>query len=250
MRNPDGLSLFRRDLFEERGNCFLYGCVTLVILGLLGGLVAFLGLRYAMQQAREKYTEEVPIELPTVDMAQGDVDALVSRVDAYAKDLRDGKPLEPMTLSEDDLNALLQHHPDLKATYGDHMYVTLGDNTITAQMSLPLDWLPLFRNRFFNGTATFDVGFISGRPQIYLNSASVKGEEVPLEQVRELRRTNFGDEWSNDADARSLMDKVDTISVTKDGVTITPANKPGAEAAPVETTPTDLPQEDAPAEAA
>lgn len=241
------LSRFHRDLAEERGNCFLYGCVTLVILALLGGLVVFLTLRYAMQRAKEKYTEAAPIELPTVNMPQADIDALIQRVDQYAKDLRDGKPLEPITLTETDLNALLQNHPDLKEEYGDHMYLTLGDNTITAQMSIALDWLPLFRNRYFNGTATFDVGFTGGRPQIYLNAASVKGEEVPLSQVRELRGENFGDAWSDDPDARSLMRRIDTIVVKKEGITITPSNTD----LPVEPIPSEREsQETAPAEAA
>ncbi len=236
MRTRHILSSFRRDLREERGNCFLYGCVTLVVLALLGGLVVFLTLRYAMQQAKEKYTEAAPIELPTVNMPQAEIDALIQRVDQYAKDLREGTSLEPITLTETDLNALLQNHPDLKEDYGDRMYLTLGDNTITAQMSIALDWLPLFRSRFFNGTATFDVGFAGGRPQIYLNSASVKGEDVPLSQVQELRRENFGDAWSDDPDARSLMERIDTIAVTKDGITITPSES-AAPAAPADAVP-------------
>jgi hypothetical protein len=245
MQNRSLLTLFHRDVREQRGNCFLYGCVTLVILALLGGLVVFLTLRYAMQQMRDKYTEEAPIELPTVDMAQNDIDALIERVDAYAKKLRDGEAQESITLTEADINALLQNHPDLKEIYGDHMYVTLGDSAITAQMSLPLDWLPMFRDRYFNGTATFDVGFVGGRPQIYLSAASVKGESVPLQEVPDLRKTNFGQDWEDDPDARSLMDKVDTIEVTEDGITITPRKTSGEQDAPDEAA-----EAEAPAEAA
>jgi len=233
MSNRRTAALFRRDLRDERGNCFLYGCVTLVILGLLGAVVMFLMLRYGMQQIRDRFTEETPVELPTVDMPRADIDALVARVDAYAKDLRAGNPLPPLTLSQDDLNALLQNHPDLKNGFGDIMYVTLGDSTVSTQMSFPLDRLPfpvpMMRTRYFNGTATFDVGFIGSRAQVYLSSASVKGEDVPSEQIGEMRGTNFAEDWADDPDARSLMDRVDTIAVTTVGITITPKNKAGAD---------------------
>ncbi len=236
MRRSELLPRMRRALADERGNCFLYGCVTVVVICLLGGLVAFLSLRYMMSQVREKYTAPAAVELPTVEMAQADIDALVTRVDAYADDLRADKPLEPIKLTEAEINALLQNHPDLKDTYGDHMYVTLGEGTVTAQMSLPLDWLPLFRERYFNGTATFDVGFLDGRFQIYLNSASVKGEDVPTQQIRQLRGENLGETWDDDPDARELMRKIDTISIAKDGVTITPkAPASGTGVPPAET---------------
>ena len=226
MSNKLPSTRIRRALADERGNCFLYGCVTAVILCLLGGLAVFLFLRYQMQQAREKYTADAPIELPTVEMEQAGIDALVERVDKYADDLRGDAPLEPITLTEPEINALLQNHPDLKETYGDHLYVTLGENAITTQISLPLDWLPLFRERYFNGIATFDVAFNNGRFQIYLDTASVKGEDVPNELLRELRRENFGDMWEDDADARALTRKIDSIVITKDGVTITPNTAP------------------------
>jgi hypothetical protein len=218
----------RRLIRDERGNCFLYGCVTLVILALLGGLIVFLSIRYVARELREKYTEEAPVELPTVDLPQSEIDALVERINQYAEDLRDGKPLEPITVTQDDINALLQNHPDLKEMYGDHMYVTLGDSKITAQMSLPLEWLPLFRNRYFNGTATFDVGFLGGKFQIYLDTASVKGEDVPRDQLRPYRRENFGDVWEENQDARSLIDKIESVTVKESGVTVVPVNKASA----------------------
>ena len=222
MSNRPLSTKIRHALADERGNCFLYGCVTVVILCLLGGLVAFLTLRYAMQQVREKFTAEAPIELPTVQMDQTAINSLIERVDKYADDLRGDDALEPITLTEPEINALLQNHPDLKETYGDHVYLTLAENAVTAQMSLPLDWLPLFRERYFNGTATFDVAFSNGRFQIYLDSASVKGEDVPSEQLREFRRENFGDMWEDDPDARELIREIETVSISQEGVTITP----------------------------
>lgn len=213
------------DLREDRGNCFLYGCVTLVILALLGGLVAFLTFRYAIQQIRENYTEAEPVALPTVDMPQDRIDSLIERVDQYVADLRAGDDLAPITLTEQEINALLQNHPDLKETFGDHMYVTLTDDgTVKAQMSLPLDWFPMMGGRYFNGDATFEVGLENGRFTVFLESASVKGEEVPQQQIQQIRNTNLAEDWYNDPETRELIESVQSLEFEDNAVTVIPKN--------------------------
>ncbi len=215
-------------LRENRGNCFLYGCVTLVILALLGGLVAFLTFRYAIQQLREKYTESEPVELPTVDMPQDRIDSLIDRVDQYVEDLRAGKELAPITLTESEINALLQNHADLKEAFGDHMYLTLTDDgTVKAEMSLPLDWFPMMGGRFFNGNATFDVGLDNGRFTVFLESASVEGEEVPQQQLQQIRNTNLAEDWYDDPEARELIESIQSIEFKDNAVTVTPVNRAG-----------------------
>src|SRR5262245_4398703 len=93
MHSNAPLRTFKQRIWEERGNCFLYGCVTVVILCLIGGLIAFLVARNFFGKIREKYTETAPIELPTVEMSAEQIDALIKRVDQYAVDLRAGKPV-------------------------------------------------------------------------------------------------------------------------------------------------------------
>jgi hypothetical protein len=247
MRDNMTLQAITRKLREDAGNCFLYGCVTLVVLGILAGLASFLVVRNFAREMREKYTEAAPAELPTADLPAAATEALIARVDEYFKKLRAGEPLGTLTLTENEVNALLQNHPDLKEDFGNLVYLTLGTGTATGQMSVPLDWLPMFSGRYFNGTATFDFEVSGGRVELYLTGATVKGEPVPEQFIVAFRSENMAADWMrNDADARTLMEKIDTVKIDSGTVVITPVNvfdqtlvpipdnAPGAETAPAE----------------
>lgn len=242
-----------RKFREESGNCFLYGCVTLVILGILGGLISFIVFRNFARQVRDKYTEITAATLPTSGLSATDAQALIARVDDYTAKLRAGEPLGTLTLTQDELNALLQNHPDVKEDFGDKVYFTLGDSDATGQMSISLDWLPMFSGRYFNGTATFEFEVSGGRVELYLTGATVKGEPVPDEFIVTVRSENLAADWlRNDPDARALVDKIDTIKIQAGTVVITPKNLVEPVLAPIGDTPaeTPAPSEDAPAEAA
>jgi len=208
-------------LREERGNCFLYGCVTLVLLGLLGGLVAFLVLRYQIQQIREEYTAAEPVELPTAELPEDRTDALIARADRFAEALRNDEPTEPLTLTEAETNALLQRHPELRNFYGESFYVVFNDNnTVTAQTSVSLDWLPGFAGRYFNGEITTDVSVEDGRLEIFLQEAVVKGEPVPDQLMAEFRRRNLAQDI--DRDTQALVDKIQSLTIEAGALTIVP----------------------------
>ncbi len=238
---------------EERGNCFLYGCVTLVILGLLGGLIAFIVGRNFVREIREKYTESTAIELPTIDMPADQIQALITRVDTYAADLRADKPLPSLTLSEAEVNALLQNHPDLKDIYGGLMYLSLEEGGVTGKMSVALDWFPGMNGRYFNGSASFDVSFDNDDADIHLKSATVKGEEVPEEYLVQMRSEDFADHWDHNPDARTLVRKIESVKIEKGSITFVPKvtteslvplpTEPATEPAPAEATPETAPTE-------
>lgn len=214
-----------RKLREERGNCFLYGCVTIVVLAILGGLISFLVFRSFARQVREKYTEPTAAALPTADLPAADTQALIVRVDDYVKKLRAGEALGTLVLTQNEVNALLQNHPDLKEDFGSIVYLTLGDDNVTGQMSIPLDWLPMMSGRYFNGSATFDVEVKNGRAEVYLSGATVKGEVVPEQYIVGVRSENLATEWQNKHnDAHTLLEKIESVKVESGTVIITPVN--------------------------
>lgn len=214
-----------RKLREESGNCFLYGCVTLVVLTILGGLIAFLVARNFASQVREKYTEPTAAALPTSSLPAGEIQTLITRVDEYVAKLRAGDPLGTLTLTQDEVNALLQNHPDLKEDFGSIVYLTLGDGSATGQMSLPLDWLPMFGGRYFNGSATFDFEVSRGRPELYITGATVKGEEVPEQYMVGFGSENLAQTWQRDhEDVRTLLENIESVVIVSSTVVITPKN--------------------------
>jgi len=246
MTNTHPLCTFLPRIREERGNCFLYGCVTLVVLALLGGLIAFIVGRNFVREVREKYTETAPIALPTIDMAADQVQALITRVDTYAADLRADKPLPSLTLSEQEVNALLQNHPDLKEIYGGLLYLTLQDGGVSAQLSVALDWFPGFRGRYFNGSADFEVTLQNDDPDIYIKSAIFKGEAVPEQYLTQVRMQDFADHWDHDPDARTLLRKIESAKIEKGSITFVPKNKIESAPTPATPAPTDSQQTPAP----
>lgn len=246
MHTDTKLQAITRRIREERGNCFLYGCVTLVILAILGGLISFLVVRNFARQVREKYTEPTAATLPTADLSPEATQALIARVDDYVHKLRAGEPLGTLTLTEDEVNALLQNHPDLKEDFGSIVYLTLGDGSATGQMSVPLDWLPMFGGRYFNGSATFDFEVNRGRVELYITGATVKGEPVPDEFMVGVRSENLATDWQrNNQDGRTLLEKLDSVKIESGKIVLTPANL--ATLVPIENEPTVEPEaEDAP----
>ena len=58
---------------KPRRGCFFYGCLSSVVLLLilLGGLL--IGLHY-VKQLVNRYTDTKPMELPTVQMSQAEID--------------------------------------------------------------------------------------------------------------------------------------------------------------------------------
>ena len=249
MHNTRSIHTLWPRIREERGNCFLYGCVTLVVLALLGGLIAFIVGRNFIREVREKYTEATPVEIPTIDMPADQIQALIKRVDDYARDLRADKPLPVLTLTEQEVNALLQNHPDLKDIYGGLVYLTLEDGGVTGKLSVALDWFPGMKGRYFNGAATFEVSLQNDDPDIYLKSATFKGEQVPDQYLVQMREQDFADHWDHDPDARTLLRKIESVKLEKGKITFTPKAKDDAAApAPDAAAGAQKPAEQAPAE--
>ncbi len=222
MRKPISINAFGHQIRRNEGNCFIWGCATLVLVFILGSIVAFFTVRYGIQQLREKYTDDAPMDLPVVGMPQDDLDALIERVDTFSQGLRDDEPVERLVLTQDELNALFQHHPEFTELAG-RVYVTIDeDDILNGQVSVPLDGLPGFGGRYFNGSATFDVAIEEGRFTVFVDSATLKGEPVPEDFMEAIRGQNLAEGVQSDDEIRELIDKVAKLEV-KDGlITITP----------------------------
>ena len=222
MRKPTSIIAFGLRIRRSEGNCFLWGCATLALVFILGSIVALLTVRYVTQQLREKYTDDAPMELPVVEMPQEDLDALIERVDAFSEGLRDDEPVEELVLTQDELNALFQHHPEL-SDFAGRVYVTIDEgDVLNGEVSVPLDFFPGFGGRYFNGSATFDVAIEQGRFTVFVISATLKGEPIPDNFMEGIRGENLAADMHSNPESKELIDKVEKLEV-KDGlITITP----------------------------
>src|SRR5208283_4944354 len=101
---------------KQRG-CFFYGCVIASVLAVLLiialAVLAFVGMRF-FSGLVEEWTSPVPAELPKVQVSEEERKSVRERVDVFKKALEAGTATNPLVLTSDDLNAIIEENPDFK----------------------------------------------------------------------------------------------------------------------------------------
>lgn len=230
-------AMIKQKIRSNEGNCLLYGCVSLVILGIIASLGVGFGMYYFYTQVRDKFTDDTPIELPVVEISDAERDAVIARVDTWTEALEEDGERVPLILTERDVNVLIQHHEDLEVLNG-KVYVSINDSVITGEVSIPLDEIPGFSGRYFNGSADFEIELSNGRLSVYATAASVKGEPIPDEVMEQFSNENLAKNLDNDPDTKEMIEQIESIEVKDDVITIVPiaetANTPAEEEATAE----------------
>lgn len=215
---------------RKRG-CFFYGCLTVVIVGLLAGAVLGVAgyfLVKRLNQAVAEYTSTAPVDLPQVEMTDAEYETLDQRVKAFGAALEEGRPTEALTLTADELNVLLNRNQAMQAGKG-RLHVIMTENEVSGQVSLPLDpfakgpLLSQLRGRYFNGTVRLGVGMQSGRMVVRLLGAKVNDKTMPAELVRAVETYNFMDQVYQEPQAERFLSKIGSVEVTNSRLVITPA---------------------------
>lgn len=208
-----------------RRGCFFYGCITGVVLLLLvmGGVLV--ALHYAKKMVLG-LTDTQPVELPAVPMRQGDRDKLRRRCDVFEAALREQRPTSPLTLSADEINVLIADDPRQQALKG-RVHVSLEGDQLKGQLSLPLEevGLHVFKGRYLNGDATFNLSFRNGVLAVMPQTIWVKGKPLPEVYMREIRKRNLAAALTNQPRAVALLQELEDIRVKDGGLTIVPQRK-------------------------
>lgn len=200
------------------GNCLIYGCAATVVLGIVGVLVIGFGLRQVYTHILNEYTDDVPIELAVIEVTDEDRDSVIERVDSWVEAMDSEGAKVPLTLTERDINILIQNHEELEELNG-RVYVAIDDSVIKGEVSVPLSEIPGFDGRYFNGSADFEVELSNGRLSVYAVGASVKGNAVPDDFMQQVRNENFAADVNKEKEAQELFERIESIEV-KDGTII------------------------------
>lgn len=205
------------------------GCLPYVIFATVVLLIgACFGLLYHHWMVNH-LTDTQPMTLPSVKLPDLQMFQLHDRVDTFQEDVRDGEPTEPLVLSADELNALIETDPLLASLkLKDHLYVSIKGDQLSAQISFPAADLGLarLRGRYINATGDFHVALTNGELIIMAKSLSVKGEPVPGNIMREIASENLAERFNDDPRAAAGLKKLKSIDV-KDGKLVIAARKPG-----------------------
>ena len=234
---------------KQRG-CFFYGCIIASILAVLFAIlmvvIAFLTYRL-VNQLVDQYTSTTPQSLPKVEMPAEQVKTLKDRVEAFRKAVKAGTPTEPLVLTSDDLNALIEDDPELKGV----VYVKVENDAVKGQISLPLDKLNvgMVRGRYLNGEAEFKASLADGVLIVTIESVEVNGQKVPEDVMKELRKQNLAKDAYKNEETSEMIRKLESLEV-KDGKIILKVRAKGSAAGETTKTKKDVPVEIVPPPAA
>lgn len=197
---------------RKRRGCLFYGCLTCVVLFLIAGLAVFFTVRFVRNQINA-YTDTQPVTLPKVEMPDAEWQELSQRVKSFGAAMEQGKPTEPLVLTERELNALIAKAANMKEL-ADKVYVVVKGNEVTGQVSIPLSGLGwVGKDRFLNGEATFNVSLENGVLIVTAREIKVKGNPLPESIMSRLRQENLAKDAYKDAENAEAIRKLESIQV-------------------------------------
>lgn len=208
---------------EKKSGCgkyILIGCGSLFVVGIIAAIVIFFVVKGWYTGVMEDYTGTEPLDLPVVQMPDDQVQRVIEQVDSFKYAVQEGNPTEPLVLTGDEINAVIQHHPDFQGI-SDKVYVTLGEDKIDGQISIPLSGMvPMGEGRYLNGSASFSVTLASGRLMVFLESLEVGEKEVPAQLMSELGKKNLAEDAASNPDIGPVIEKLDSINIADGQLTI------------------------------
>ena len=210
---------------KPRRGCFFYGCITgLVLLVLVLGAL-MVGLHYVKKMVNQ-YTDTQPMELPTVQMSPGESDKLKQRCEAFQKAVREQRPAKPLELTADDVNALIASGPERQALQG-KFYVSLEGDQLKGEVSVPLQevGLSMFKGRYLNGSATFNLSFRNGALFVSPQTIIVKGKPLPEAYMQAIRKENLAAKLTNEPSAAAVLQGLEDIQVKEGRLVVVPKAK-------------------------
>jgi hypothetical protein len=222
---------------KQRG-CLFYGCLFASILALITIIAVAVGMYFLYRFTTRivgEYTDTAPMALPRPNLDDVQIQALKQRVENFKKATENGQDAT-LTLTGDELTALLQSDKDLK----DRVAVAVEGDKLKGQVSLPFDFPGLGR-RYFNGSAKFKASLEDGVLIVTVDQAEVKGQPVPESVMEHLRKENLArDAYKNEDNARVLR-RIKSLQLKDGTILIQSRAKSSAEktntATPAETKP-------------
>jgi hypothetical protein len=201
-----------------RWGCLIGGCLMTMLL-VVGVMVAVgFGTYHFFTQQVAQYTSTEPRQLPVVEVAPEKMKEIEARVDTFQKDVDQGQALDPLVLTSDELNALIAQQEKLRG----HVFVTIEDGLIQADVSFPTDELPGGQGRYFNGSARINASLEDGELIVKLESAELDGQPIPESFMNPLRKQNLAKDVNKDPEVAKTLAKFERLEIEGDRLILTP----------------------------
>ena len=193
----------------------LYGCI-----GVLVGIAALVvccgigGYFYYASQI-DTFTDAKPLDLPRTVYEPTELKKLESKIHRFKESGEAEKSdVEELSLSADDLNALIDRADQLKG----RIHIKLVNNQVVGDVSIPTDALkiPGAQGRFLNATVTLNVKLDDGVLIVRLNDAEVRGRKLPKFVLDSISERNLAEKITEDPKTAKIIATFEDISVEDD----------------------------------
>lgn len=204
-----------------RGCLFWGGIIAgiLLVLALLAGFATYHYIRHVVYE----YTDTKPLEMPVVHLSDTEVTNLQQRADNFDKSLQKDRPVEPLVLTADEINAIIENANKTNPTPV-RLYLSFNEDRVQAKLSVPTDsfGVRMLKGRYFNGTGDFAVSLHNGRLMLNVKSLSVKGRPLPEQFMQSMRQQNFADAWTNNVEFNKSLAKLREIKIERGKLFVIP----------------------------
>ncbi len=214
--------------------CLLWGCLgTILVAALIIGLMSFFGYRYYQSQI-SRYTSDAPLELPSADISDEEVEAIVTRLEDFREQFDQGEAPQELVITIDEINALIANNPEMRGK----AYVTIVDGDLRADVSVPLDELPGAKGRYFNGWVTLKVELEDGVLLVYVVDAEANDQPIPEWLMQGIREENIAKGLYDDEDVARTLRRCEELVIESDRIIlkVRPSRESADEKPPSEST--------------
>src|SRR5437879_1032056 len=121
---------------KKRRGCLFYGCLGGLVMLLIIVIAGLIGLRYAKKMVTD-FTDSAPNPIPAVKLTPPEIEQVKKRIEDFRQAVRASRPTEPLSLSAEEINAMIANDSDLEP-FKDKVYVTIEGDRLQGRMSVAM----------------------------------------------------------------------------------------------------------------
>jgi hypothetical protein len=207
------------------------GCLVLLLVLIVGGVLAYYGVRSAISGIVAQYSSDRPLAVPTVTLSEQQLQSIEQRVQAFSDAMDQGTAAQPLELTETEINGIIQRAMARRKPGGDgpRAFVRIVGKRLEGDVSLPLaSFAPELEGRYFNGKARISAGVVGDRLVAHLEDLKVGDRYVPDQFRERLGRENILKGAYDDPEARRFLTRLESIEIGDGKIVLRPKAPAGA----------------------
>lgn len=182
------------------------GCLSVILVFLIGIVAVLWFAQTKVNQVAHKHSSEDPIEFVYPEIQLHELESILERFDVFRTAMANNNhDTDPLILSADDLNLVINNHKDFAPMAGKAMFEIEGEE-FRAKVSLKPDDIPFkiwfltkaLKGRYINGRATLALHVAGSRSEMYLKDFNMGEVELPAPLIEILQKENLMNSLKSD----------------------------------------------------